>query len=144
MKNSRLLKALRDTYLCRCKYWITCNAEDCAHYEPHKVGVSSCMMMSPVQYCRKVKGFVHCVPLSDLDSNMQYDPNLAFKAKRDADKREKKSTPSGFTDTVEVRNMDGSRHTLYHNGEPRGFTSPEGMYYNTTRSETYEDEDEFF
>ena len=88
MNNFRLMKRLKGSYLVRCKYWVVCNSKHCDHYDPHNVR-ECCMMLSPVKYCRVVKGFVHDIPIEDIDSNYQSNPNLAFKAKREDDNRRK-------------------------------------------------------
>lgn len=72
--------------LVRCKFWVVCSANHCTHYEVHAAG-NSCCALQPVKYCEHVKGFVHDVFITDIDSNYQCDPNLAFKAKLDADRR---------------------------------------------------------
>lgn len=90
MKNAELIRKVEGSYLVRCKYWVVCDAKQCRHYEPHRPDKYHCVFLSPVKYCGRAKGFVHDIPLSEIDSNYQCDPNLAFKAKRDADDRREK------------------------------------------------------
>lgn len=80
---------LRKFTLCRCKYWVVCNEEHCYHYEPHAPNNKRCVFFNPVKYCSRVKGFVYCTAITGMDDNYECDPNLAFKAKRDAEKRDK-------------------------------------------------------
>jgi hypothetical protein len=77
------------------------------HYEPHAVSTDRCVAMSPVKYCTTVKGFVHDIPISEIDSNYQCDPNLAFKAKRDADNRREKEYKSAM-----------KQHSIRSHGDP--------------------------
>jgi hypothetical protein len=88
MGRPNLRKRLGNTSLARCKYWAVCSRDDCYHHEPHSPGRKTCQFENPVKYCRAARGFVCDVPLSEMDSNYECDPNLAFKAKIDADKRE--------------------------------------------------------
>jgi len=108
MNNRKLIRKLTGSYLIRCKYWVVCGREHCMHYEPHTPVANHCILMSPVKYCGAVGGFVHDIPLSEIDSNYQCDPNLAFKAKVDADNRRtkkyeqamnKRRHPAGWDDS---------------------------------------------
>ena len=87
MNNKKLIKKLKNSVGVRCKFWAACGAQSCEHYEPHSTHPLQCVIFSPVKYCRIVKGFVHDVPIHELDSNYMCDPNLAFKAKQDYEKR---------------------------------------------------------
>ena len=91
MNNFALIRKLSNTNLCRCKFWVICDGSDCHHYEPHHPSREGCTLLSPVKYCSRVRGFVHDIPMADIDSNYDCDPNLAFKAKRDAERRESHS-----------------------------------------------------
>lgn len=72
----------------RCKYWGTCDADHCVHHSPHYPANRSCVFNSPVKYCGHMHGFVHDVPyIGGAYANDECDPNLAFKAKRDAERR---------------------------------------------------------
>ena len=110
---------LRDTYLCRCRFWVICNEDNCYHYEPHDPSRDRCILMNPVKWCRRIRGFVHCIPINEIDSNYECDPNLAFKAKLDAEKREKRRNDNWHTD----------RH---------------GRFRTTSSGITREDDDEYF
>jgi hypothetical protein len=90
MNNSKLIRKLKDSYLVRCKQWVVCGSEECLHYAPHNADIHRCMLLSPVKFCRRLRGFVHDIPIHETDSNYQCNPNLAFKAKRDADDRKEK------------------------------------------------------
>jgi len=88
MNNIKLVRALKNVEYVRCKYWSTCGREECRHYEPHYADAYSCIYNSPVKYCWRVRGFVHDVPyVKGAYAEDECDPNLAFKAKRDAQRR---------------------------------------------------------
>ncbi len=89
MNNFTLIRKLNNTNLCRCRFWVICDVETCYHYEPHHPDRDRCIFLSPVKYCGVIGGFVHDIPMTEIDSNYECDPNLAFKAKRDAEKRER-------------------------------------------------------
>ena len=92
MNNKALIKKLRrhsnyGDHL-RCRYWITCSAKTCFHHEPHFPSAKQCLYDSPVKYCQRVRGFVHDMVYTHGSYNEdECDPNLAFKAKRDAENR---------------------------------------------------------
>ena len=92
-------------HVCRCKFWAACNMEHCSHHQPHSPS-EICVLLSPVKYCREVKGFVYDVPIGEAgyNSDSDCDPNLAFKAKREAEEqyRAQSDKPVGI---------------LYHNGQ---------------------------
>jgi len=92
MKTLSIARRINGAYLVRCKYFAHCCHEDCLHHDPHRPSTNSCVMHSPVKYCRQARGFVHDVPASDIDSMYECDPNLAFKAKRKADQQVQEST----------------------------------------------------
>lgn len=72
----------------RCMGWYACCEESCRHYEPHCAYFSSgCTRQRQVQYCSRVKGFVTDVHLSDIDSNLHNNPNLAFKHQKTSRRR---------------------------------------------------------
>jgi len=83
------MKSIHRDELVRCKYWVVCSNHDCDHFEIHQAG-DSCIALQPIKYCRKMKGFVHDVHISQIDSNYECDPNLAFKAMRDTERRKEK------------------------------------------------------
>jgi len=95
MNNMRLIRTLKNagylsknTGYLRCKYWSTCGRKECIHYEPHTAYTHDCIYNSPVKYCARARGFVHDVPyVKGMYADDECDPNLAFKAKRDAQKR---------------------------------------------------------
>ena len=94
MNHMKLIKTLKDADLLRCKYWSTCGREECNHYEPHHGDAYRCIYNSPIKYCWRVDGFVHDVPyIEGAYAEDECDPNLAFKAKRDARKRLEKAGP---------------------------------------------------
>lgn len=111
VSSSELREKLKNTHLCRCKWWVTCGVENCDHYEPHPVHVQKCMLLNPVKYCKQIKGFVHCVPMGDIDSNYECNPNLAFKAKRDAEARREKSSYSGSKQYVHHKRGSQDAHS---------------------------------
>jgi len=105
MNNKKLIKELGESWKIRCKYWTTCSANHCDHYEPHYPTSEACKYNSPVKYCEKAKGFVYDVPYTGSYAEDECDPNLAFKAKRDAQHREGGmpgfgETPNGFNITT--------------------------------------------
>lgn len=63
----------------RCMTWLKCPNENCDHYHAHSARYG-CVLLYQVRYCEVVRGFVTDVPLSDFDSALANDPNLAFKA----------------------------------------------------------------
>ena len=88
MNNLKLISDLIDSYRVRCRYWSTCSATNCDHHGPHSA-MRQCKYHSPVKYCRMKKGFVYDVPyIGNAYADDECDPNLAFKAKRDAERRE--------------------------------------------------------
>ena len=88
MNNRKLIKGLKSAWQVRCKFWTTCGADNCDHHSPHHVRNEACAFFSPVKYCPKAKGFVHDVPYTEgAYADDECDPNLAFKAKRDAENR---------------------------------------------------------
>lgn len=99
MNNLRLIRSLKDATLVRCKYWSTCGREECIHYEPHGAYQFECVYNSPVKYCMKARGFVYDIPYHHgAYAEDECDPNLAFKAKRDAQKRYKSAMESDHED----------------------------------------------
>jgi len=89
MNDRKLMKELLSSHhKLRCKYWGTCDAEHCVHHGPHYAVNRSCIFNSPVKYCSHMHGFVHDAPYTEgAYANDECDPNLAFKAKRDAERR---------------------------------------------------------
>ena len=83
------MKSIHRDELVRCKYWVVCSNHDCDHFEIHQAD-DSCIVLQPIKYCRRMKGFVHDVHISQIDSNYECDPNLAFKAMRDTERRKEK------------------------------------------------------
>lgn len=73
--------------LVRCRFWAACGSQMCDHHDVHHAH-SGCYILQTVKYCCIVGGFVHDVSVSELDSNYECDPNLVFKAKRDARRKE--------------------------------------------------------
>lgn len=57
------------------------------HHDVHHAH-SGCYIFQAVKFCGKVRGFVFDLPISELDSNYECDPNIAFKVKREAKRRE--------------------------------------------------------
>jgi len=82
MNNTKLIKDLKHSYLVRCKFWGVCGRVDCDHYAQHNTR-KCCKYKSPVKFCKATGGFVHDIPLGDIDSDYECDPNLAFKAQRE-------------------------------------------------------------
>ena len=97
MKSAELIRKLNKSYLLRCKFWTTCGMKDCLHYEPHREKSMSCISFHPVKYCKAARGFVHDVPLRETNPDYECDPNLSFKAKRDAESRHRKKMSSFAT-----------------------------------------------
>ena len=88
MNSNKLIKELKNSWQIRCKYWSVCSTENCDHYAPHHPHSITCLYNSPVKYCPEVNGFVHDVPYHQGSyAEDECDPNLAFKAKRDAERR---------------------------------------------------------
>ncbi len=65
----------------RCMAWLKCPNENCNHHYAHGAR-QSCILLHQVRYCEVVRGFVTDVPLSDFDSALANNPNLAFKAQK--------------------------------------------------------------
>jgi hypothetical protein len=113
---NKLYRALLNSYKCRCKFWATCDAKHCFHYEPHTAHSDLlCIDGNPVKYCTRARGFVYDIPYTDgaYDED-ECDPNLAFKARRDAEARAKSRT--GYPDTVYESVM--KKHGLRYIGQP--------------------------
>lgn len=114
MNNMKLIRALRDIGHVRCKYWSTCGREECNHYEPHYPSKLECIYNSPVKYCMKAEGFVYCVPyVSGAYANDECDPNLAFKAKRDAERRDGLAS---FDSNVEFTTVSNGKYITTSDG----------------------------
>jgi hypothetical protein len=86
MNSKKLIKELKNSWRVRCKYWSTCSNSSCGHYEPH-TSWQSCLYNNPVKYCMGAGGFVYDIPYTGNYAEDECDPNLAFKAKRDAQRR---------------------------------------------------------
>ena len=67
----------------RCIAWLACPIADCDHHSPHAARME-CILLNQVKYCPEIEGFVTDMPLTDFDSALANDPNLAFKAQRDS------------------------------------------------------------
>jgi hypothetical protein len=104
MNSNKLIKELKNTWEVRCKYWSVCNTENCDHYAPHHPHGETCLYNSPVKYCPEVRGFVHDVLYNGSYAEDECDPNLAFKAKRDAQHR--MSGSSNFVELFEGETVD--------------------------------------
>ncbi len=67
----------------RCMAWLACPIIDCDHHPIHAARMS-CVLLNQVRYCSEIEGFITDIPLSDFDSALANDPNLAFKAQKDS------------------------------------------------------------
>jgi hypothetical protein len=66
----------------RCMAWVMCPVEACDHHRPHRA-VPGCCFPNQVKYCPHVEGFVTDILITDFDSTLASDPNMAFKAHKD-------------------------------------------------------------
>jgi len=96
MNNLKLIRSIQESYLVRCICWNTCAVPNCYHHEPHTAGIS-CKYNSPVKFCKAVQGFVHDLPISQLQENYECDPNLAFRAQKEAEGKYHKDHEGGGT-----------------------------------------------
>ena len=99
----------------RCKYWVVCTANHCVHHEVHGAH-NSCNALQPVKYCGHVKGFV-----TEIDSNYECDPNLAFKAKLDADRRRDDKYRRAMTGRRKKNPWDEDREPWDEDREPESY-----------------------
>jgi hypothetical protein len=97
--------------IARCKFWATCNTTDCDHYDPHRVD-NFCILLSPVKYCCVAKGFVHCIPMHEIECESSCNPNLAFKTYKDARKRKVSSVAGTYKDRS-IQSMSPSEFYEY-------------------------------
>jgi len=108
MNNIKLIRELKHSWQVRCKYWSVCPFNHCDHHEPHHARNETCLYSSPVKYCAKVEGFVYDVPYTGDYAEDECDPNLAFKAKRDAQHR--RSGKSNFVEAFNGETVDITTH----------------------------------
>ena len=66
----------------RCMAFMACGNEDCDHHGPH-LSKPACCVPNQVRFCRRLEFFVTDIALTDLDSTLASNPNMAFKAKKD-------------------------------------------------------------
>lgn len=100
-----MIKKIELGDLIRCKFWLTCGEKDCRHHGIHRAEERMCFHPTPVHYCEACEGFVYDIHVSDMSSSYDCDPNLAFKARRESRKAEKK---------VEEKNKPQKRPRLHH------------------------------
>jgi len=88
MNGLKLANRLANASRVRCKYWSACDARDCNHYNIHMPSEYSCIHVNPTRYCRKARGFVYDIPANEINFDQDCDPNIAFKAKLNAEAKE--------------------------------------------------------
>ena len=77
------VRRIREGSSVRCMGWHGCCEENCQHFRPHSASFDrGCTHQRQVRYCPRARGFVTDVYLSDIDSNLKGNPNLAFKHKK--------------------------------------------------------------
>ena len=81
MSSIKLANRLKSACWLRCRYWHKCGASDCYYYDVHTARLRDRVLMSPVRYCSKVRGFVHDIPANESNPDVECDPNVAFKIK---------------------------------------------------------------
>ena len=83
------MRKIADDEVVRCIGWTACCQENCNHYAPHYASFNrGCTAQRQVQYCPRAKGFVTDILMSDIDSNLRGNPNLAFKHRKTVAKEE--------------------------------------------------------
>ena len=121
MNSFKLAKKLKSVSRLRCKYWYTCGAKDCYHYEIHVAREYSCITISPIRYCSKANGFVHDIPANEINFDAECDPNLAFKAQKEADKRVEAATAKHYHKWLESSGMGRKAEEYVEEGDEEDY-----------------------